>query len=76
MSNAVLSNKQKIYTQNLRNKQKVYTRSINNSNFYISKINDVLPFRIRFTNIGIPGYGPGNVPPIGIAIIGLNNYIL
>lgn len=40
------------------------------------KINEVLPFRVRFTNIGINVYGPNNVPPIGIAIVGLNNYIL
>lgn len=35
-----------------------------------------LPFKIRVTNITIPGYNPQNVPPIGIAIIGYNNYIL
>lgn len=40
------------------------------------KINNVVPFRVKFTNIGIPSYGPGNVPPIGIAVIGVNNYIL
>ncbi len=37
---------------------------------------ETIPFRVKFTNIGISGYGPGNVPPIGIAIIGVNNYIL
>lgn len=37
------------------------------------KINEVLPFRVKFINAGIPTY---NVPPIGIAIIGYNNYIL
>ena len=35
-----------------------------------------LPFRIRITNITVPSYSPFNVPPIGIAIIGFNNYIL
>jgi hypothetical protein len=40
------------------------------------KINDVLPFRVRFTNIMVPGYGPGNVPGIGIQVIGYSNYIL
>lgn len=35
-----------------------------------------MPFRVKFINIGIPGYSPTNVPPIGIAIIGVNNYIL
>jgi hypothetical protein len=36
----------------------------------------VLPFRVRFTNIGIQSYGAGNAAPIGIAIIGLNNYVM
>jgi hypothetical protein len=40
------------------------------------KINYDLPFRVKFTNIGIEGYGPNNPAPIGIAIIGVNNYIL
>lgn len=40
------------------------------------KIEEVLPFRIKFTNIGIPGYGINNPAGIGIAVIGLNNYIL
>jgi hypothetical protein len=62
------------------------TSNILESNFHISTINEkeksakiksVLPFRVRFTNIMVPGYSyPNNVPPIGIAIIGLNNYIL
>jgi hypothetical protein len=46
------------------------------SNEGSSSVKDVLPFRIRFINIGIPSYGPGNVPPIGIAVIGFSNYIL
>ena len=37
------------------------------------KINEVLPFRVKFINMGVTGY---SVPPIGIAIIGYNNYIL
>lgn len=43
---------------------------------YSSSVKDFLPFRVKFINIGIEGYGPNNVPPIGIAIIGINNYIL
>jgi hypothetical protein len=42
----------------------------------LSLVKETLPFRVRFTNIGIPSYGPGNVPPIGIAVIGFSNYIL
>jgi hypothetical protein len=66
-------------------KPKRVVRHIKNSNFFTSKIsykpgtvkiNETLPFRIKFINIGIPGYGPGGAAPIGIAIIGLNNYVL
>ena len=35
-----------------------------------------IPFRVKFINIGIEGYGPGNPAPIGIAVIGISNYIL
>ena len=40
------------------------------------RINEVLPFRISFTNIMIPSYSSTDIPPIGIAIVGVNNYIL
>ena len=43
--------------------------------FMVSVIYD-MPFKIRITNIQVPGYSPTDVPPIGIAIIGFNNYIL
>ena len=39
------------------------------------KITEVLPFRIRFTTIGIPSAYSG-IPGIGLQIIGINNYIL
>jgi hypothetical protein len=39
------------------------------------KISEILPFRIRFTTIGIPSPYSG-VPGIGLQIIGINNYIL
>jgi hypothetical protein len=39
------------------------------------KINEVLPFRVRFTTIGLAGAN-ANVPGIGLQIIGINNYIL
>jgi hypothetical protein len=39
------------------------------------KINEVLPFRVRFTTIGI-GTAYANIPGIGLQIIGINNYIL
>lgn len=69
----------------ISNKQKQKTRFVESKNYPIArisegrrtvKINEVLPFRIKFTNIMVPGYGPNNPAPIGIAVIGLNNYIL
>jgi hypothetical protein len=61
------------------------TRSIKSKEFGIlrsrfedryTKAETILPFRIRFTSVDIPGYGRENPAPIGIAVIGLNNYIL
>lgn len=41
------------------------------------EIKETLPFRIKFTNLGITSnYGPNNAAPIGIAVIGLNNYVM
>ena len=39
-------------------------------------INELLPFRIRITDIDIVGFGPNNVPPIPLQIVGISNYIL
>lgn len=39
------------------------------------KINEILPFRVKFTTIGLAGPN-ANVPGIGLQIIGINNYIL
>jgi len=53
-------------------KRGVYLENIQ----YAVRLESILPFRVRFTTVGISGFGPGNPAPIGIAIIGLNNYIL
>jgi hypothetical protein len=36
----------------------------------------ILPFRVQFTNTQIQGYDSNNPPPIGVFVIGVNNYIL
>jgi len=36
---------------------------------------EILPFRVRFTTIGLLGANAG-IPGIGLQIIGINNYIL
>ena len=60
-------------------------KHIKQSKFYNSKIiyksgnvkiNETLPFRVKFINVGIHSYGRGNAAPIGIAIIGINNYVM
>lgn len=65
--------------------QKVKTKKIYSKNFSIFNIvrtmrtvviNETVPFRVKFTNIGVEGYGPNNVPGIGIQVIGYSNYIL
>lgn len=40
------------------------------------QINETIPYRIRFTNIGIPSYNANNIPGIGIQVIGYSNFIL
>jgi hypothetical protein len=42
----------------------------------ITHITQILPFRVRFQNTRIGGYSPSNPAPIGIAVVGFNNYIL
>jgi hypothetical protein len=42
----------------------------------ISLIEETLPFRVKFTAIMVPGYGPNNVPAIPLQVIGYSNYIL
>jgi hypothetical protein len=42
----------------------------------LAKVIYKVPFKIKVTNITVPSYTPTNVPPIGLAIVGVNNYIL
>ena len=52
------------------------TTSVKSTNYAQSSIKGVYPFRIKFQDLGYPGYSPSNVPGIGIAIIGSTFYIL
>ena len=60
-------------------------KKITTSDYFISevssnkidiKITETLPFRVKFMSIGIESYSPSNPAPVGIAVIGINNYIL
>jgi hypothetical protein len=64
---------------------KRFVKLVKNSNFFNSKINfktgkakinEVLPFRVKFMNVGIESYNSRSAAPIGIAIIGVNNYVM
>jgi hypothetical protein len=50
--------------------------TINQTNYPFVGADTILPWRIQFTNIQIRGYDRNITPPIGIAVIGINNYIL
>lgn len=66
MATAVISSKTATNTKKI--KQEDYPKVV--------LINEILPFRIRFTSIGVEGYSPTNVPPIPLQVIGFSNYIL
>jgi hypothetical protein len=42
----------------------------------LTVINEILPYRVRFTTIGIEGISSSNPPGIGIQVIGYSNWIL
>ena len=42
----------------------------------LTLVESVLPFRVRFTTIGIEGYSSNNPPGIGIQVIGYSNWII
>lgn len=74
VARAVISDKKKINTVLIENED-FYRSTVSESRGTVL-INEVLPFRIRFTDIRIPGYGPNNIPGIGLQIIGYSNYIM
>lgn len=61
------------------------SKNIQAKDYPNTRINDIkvntivkeqLPFRVKFLNKGFSAYSPENPPPIGVAVIGFNNYIL
>ena len=42
----------------------------------LTTVQSILPFRVRFTTIGIEGYSPSNPPGIGLQVIGISNWII
>lgn len=64
----------KVKTATLVSYQKM--SNVKEANFSIINVSDFLPFRVSFTNITVKPYDVNNIAPIGVAIIGVNNYIL
>lgn len=52
------------------------TKNVTRKHYSIITPSEILPFRIRFTTINIRPYDARNPAPVGIAVIGVNNYIL
>jgi hypothetical protein len=42
----------------------------------LTTIESILPFRVRFTTIGVEGSAASNPPGIGVQIIGFSNWII
>lgn len=72
MATAVITNKSNL-TRKVESKD--YSRFKIVPSKRIVRINETLPFRVRFTNIMVPGYNQNNIPGIGLQIIGYSNYI-
>ena len=74
MASAVLS--EKIKGKTVRIEQEDFYRASFKTGKRLTSIEQTLPFRVKFTAIMVPGYGPNNVPAIPLQIIGYSNYIL
>lgn len=42
----------------------------------VAEVQGIYPFKVRFTDLGYPGFSQNTTPGIGIAIIGSTFYIL
>jgi hypothetical protein len=74
MATVSINSIQPISTKEIEQKQTFHSSFTGNNR--ISVIEEILPFRVRFTSIQIPGFSPSIVPPIPLQVIGFSNYIL
>lgn len=69
-----------LYEKKIGKTSRIEQENFINTSFKTGKrlalVEDILPFRIKFTAIQVPGYSSTNVPPIPLQIIGFSNYIL
>lgn len=74
MAKAVIIDERKVKTRRLSQKLFPIFNIVRPKRSVV--INQTIPFRVKFINIGIDPHGPNNVPGIGIQVIGYSNYIL
>lgn len=74
MAKAVITEARPVVTKKIYQKLKINAKFIDVPGKV--KVNEVLPFRVRFTTLGVNSYGPNNPAPIGIAVVGFNNYVI
>jgi hypothetical protein len=74
MANAVITDKSPAITKRVEEKNN-FNACIRDSKRY-SSVESILPFRIKFTSIQVPGFSPTTIPAIPLQIIGFSNYIL
>lgn len=74
MASAVITTVKPIQTKRVSQKLKINAQFIDVPGRV--RVSQVLPFRVKFTTLGVNAYGPNNPAPIGIAVVGFNNYIL
>jgi hypothetical protein len=74
MAKAVISNKNRLVARKIETADYPVSKIVQGKR--LVKINETIPFRVRFTTITVPGYSSTNIPGIGIQVIGFSNYIL
>ncbi len=74
MAQAIIVDKTRVKAKTIKRLNYAKAKIVNPQK--IVKINETLPFKVKFINIGVESYGPNNIPGIGIQVIGYSNYIL
>lgn len=74
MATAVIKEKRPIRTASIYDN--TFTSKVTPVSFGSVKVDKILPFRVKFSSIGIPNGSGSNVPPIPLQVIGYSNYIL
>jgi hypothetical protein len=75
MASAVIVDKSPVKTKRIKNSS-FAVKTIKQKDIKLTTINQILPFRIRFTAVNVPAISAQSVPPIPLQVIGFSNYII